>query len=189
MTTPNRALAIVLAVVASAGFIVAAFTQSWLVDHAATTHFGLREQTTCEDSSTCTTHTNQELEDRLREEAAPDSNTSHAFAPTGWASFVLCLLAAFGLLVAAGLAAARARPELPLAPTTVSLVAIMLGLIAGCVFVATKPLPNGMLGVGLSFYVFGGGCVIGIAASQLLAKVNRPPDPDLMEDAMNPDQF
>jgi hypothetical protein len=31
--------------------------------------------------------------------------------------------------------------------------------------------------------------VLGIAAAQLLAKVNRPLDPDLMQDAMNADEF
>jgi hypothetical protein len=46
------------------------------------------------------------------------------------------------------------------------------------VFVATKPGPNGMVGVGLSFWIFGVGCVMGIAGAQMMAKVNRPPDPE-----------
>jgi hypothetical protein len=37
--------------------------------------------------------------------------------------------------------------------------------------------------------VFGAGAVLGIAGAQILAKVNRPVDPDLMHDAMNPDEF
>ena len=44
------------------------------------------------------------------------------------------------------------------------------------VFVATKPGPPGMVGVGLSFWIFGVGAVMGIVGAQLLAKVNRPPD-------------
>ena len=46
-----------------------------------------------------------------------------------------------------------------------------------------------MVGVGISFWIFGIGAVIGIFVSTVLAKVNRPEDPDLMDDAMNPDQF
>jgi hypothetical protein len=57
------------------------------------------------------------------------------------------------------------------------------------VFVATKPGEAGFVGVGQSFWVFGAGAVLGIAGAQMLAKVNRPSDPDLMSDAMNPDEF
>jgi hypothetical protein len=66
----------------------------------------------------------------------------------------------------------------PIAPTTIALLGVMIGLITGCVFIATKPGPTGMVGVGLSFWIFGVGCVMGIAAAQMMAKVNRPPDPE-----------
>jgi hypothetical protein len=46
-----------------------------------------------------------------------------------------------------------------------------------------------MVGVGLSFWVFGVGTVMGIAGAQMMAKVNRAPDPDLMAGAMNPDDY
>jgi hypothetical protein len=65
----------------------------------------------------------------------------------------------------------------------------MAAMAAGCVFVATKPGPAGMLGVDLGFWAFGAGTVIGILGAQLLAKELRPPDPDLLADAMNPDDF
>ena len=54
-----------------------------------------------------------------------------------------------------------------------------------------KPGPNRAFASGSrsSFWVFGAGAVMGIAGAQMLARVNRPPDLDLMEDAMNPDQF
>jgi hypothetical protein len=54
----------------------------------------------------------------------------------------------------------------------------MVGLISGCVFVATKPGPAGMVGVGMSFWLFGAGVVMGIVGAQMLAKVIRPPDPE-----------
>jgi hypothetical protein len=41
----------------------------------------------------------------------------------------------------------------------------------------------------VSFWVFGAGALAGLAGASLLAKINRPKDPDLMADAMNPDDF
>ena len=82
-----------------------------------------------------------------------------------------------------------ASATLPISPATVAILGIMFGMIAGCVFVATKPGGTGGVGVGWSFWAFGIGCVAGIVAAQLLAKQIRPPDPDLLHDAMNPDQF
>jgi hypothetical protein len=78
---------------------------------------------------------------------------------------------------------------LPIAPSSLALLSIMAGLIAGCVFVATKPGPPGYVGVGISFWLFGAGAMLAVPGAILLAKVNRPPDPDLLEGAMNPDQF
>jgi hypothetical protein len=46
------------------------------------------------------------------------------------------------------------------------------------VFVATKPGPTGMVGVGMSFWIFGAGCVMGIAGAQMMAKLNRPLEPE-----------
>ena len=41
----------------------------------------------------------------------------------------------------------------------------------------------------MGFWAFGIGAVMGIAAAQMLAKINRPIDPDLLADAMNPEQY
>jgi hypothetical protein len=46
-----------------------------------------------------------------------------------------------------------------------------------------------MLGVDLGFWAFGAGTVVGILGAQLLAKELRPPDPDLLEGALTPDDF
>jgi hypothetical protein len=192
---PNRALAIALAFVGAACLGGAAFTHSWLVNGNVYEHinFGLRSNAQCGSAfgePECNTATNAELVEQMRgfSSSAAD-NTSGAFAPMGWATFVACLLGAFGLVAAAAIALAGKQPTLPMAPTTIALLAIMAGLITGCVFVATKPGPPGFVGVGLSFWIFGAGCVVGIAGAQMLAKVNRPPDPDLMEGAMKPDEF
>ena len=109
--------------------------------------------------------------------------------PTNRALAIALALAAASLVVAAGIAISGKKPQLPITPTTIALLGIMASLITGCVFVATKPGPAGFVGVGISFWVFGVGAVLGIAGAQMLAKVNRPPDPDLMEGAMNPENF
>ncbi len=191
----KRWAAIGLAVIAAACLGYGSFSRQWLVNGSRyeTYGFGLRTNYTCGSSfgeTPCDESTNAEYIDRLNsfgESAA--KNASGAFAPMGWATFVELLIAAGALLIAAGLAIANKKPQLPVSPSSLALLAIMAALITGCVFVATKPGVAGFVGVGMSFWVFGAGAVLGIAGAQLLAKVNRPADPDLMADAMNPDQF
>jgi hypothetical protein len=118
-----------------------------------------------------------------------DRYTSGAFSHAGWMAFGACLLAAAALLVSAGLAFARKQMELAISPASVALLALVTALAAGCVFIATKPGPPGMLGVDLGFWAFGAGAVLGILGAQLLAKELRPPDPDLLDGALHPDDF
>jgi glycine/D-amino acid oxidase-like deaminating enzyme len=188
---PNAIVAIALAVVAAACLVYAAFTHAWLVNDNPGEQivFGLRDNSQCTGSD-CVHRTNSELIKELRDfSEASARDASVAFAPFGWITLVASLLATLGLVGAAGIAANGKKPDLPMTPATLALLGIMVGLISGCVFVATKPGPSGYVGVGLSFWGFGAGCVLGIAAAQLLAKVNRPLDPDLMADAMNADEF
>lgn len=188
---PNAAVAIAIAVVAAACLIYAAFTHKWLANDNPGEQivFGLRDNSQCTGGD-CLHRTNSQLITELRDfSEASKQDASVAFAPFGWITLVASLLATLGLLGAAGIAASRKKPDLPMTPATLALLGIMVGLISGCVFVALKPGPPGYVGVGLSFWVFGAGCVLGIAAAQLLAKVNRPLDPDLMADAMNQDEF
>lgn len=188
MTPKNRWLAIGLSLAAAACLVYAALTRQWLVNGNVYEQrgFGLRSNYECAQSlgegNGCHESSNSEY-------LANESHASSAFVPTGWMTFVECLLAAVGLVAAAALALAGKRPDLPITPTTIALLALMASLITGCVFVATKPGAVGFVGVGTSFWLFGAGSVLGIAGAQLLAKVNRPIDPDLMEDAMNPEHF
>ena len=80
-------------------------------------------------------------------------HTSGAFAPMGWATFGVCVLAALGLIATAVLAFQKKRPELPMSPASLALLMIMIGLLTGCVFVATKPGPVGLVGVAMGFWV------------------------------------
>jgi len=139
----------------------------------------------------CRTISTTELNDEIGDAAHLDRDkyTSEAFAHAGWIAFGACLLTAVALLVSAGLVFARKKLELPVSPASIALLGIICAMISGCVFIATKPGPAGMLGVDLGFWAFGIGTVVGILGAQMLAKELRPPDPDLLADAMNPDEF
>jgi len=191
----SRLIGIVLALVAGSAMIYAAVTKQWLANgnEYEQISFGLRDMSQCGSAfgeKDCDHYSNGEFVQHMNEFGETAAiNNSAVFAPMGWITLVTCLLAALGLLGAAALAIANKKPELPMTPSTLALLAIIIGIITGCVFIATKPGPAGFVGAGLSFWVFGGGCVLGIAAAQMLAKVNRPLDPDLMSDAMNADDF
>ena len=191
----HRLLGIVLALVAGAALVYAAVSKQWLAPGTAfePLSLGLRDMSQCGSAfgeADCDHYSNSEFVQHMRDFGGTAAmNTSGAFAPMGWVTLVACLLAALGLFAAAGIAIAGKHPDLPMTPPTLALLAIIVGIITGCVFIATKPGAAGFVGAGLSFWIFGGGCVLGIAAAQMLARVNRPLDPDLMHDAMNADEF
>lgn len=183
----TRMLAIGLAIAAAALLAFAAFSRTW-VGRPDGIGFGPMGCTECNLTSSGSM-SNAAFIEMLRGTGIDETYTSGTFAPMGWATFGLCLVAALGLLGAAGLAIAKKRPDLPMAPTTAALLGIMIALITGCVFVATKPGGPGFVGVSMGFWAFGIGAVMGIASAQMLAKINRPVDPDLLDGAMDPDQY
>jgi len=121
--------------------------------------------------------------------AADTLQTSAAFAPLGWITVVSCLVAAVSLVVITLLVIANKRVLWPVMPTTTALLGVAIGLICGCVFVAVKPGAAGFVGVSYGFWLFGGGCVLGLAAATLLNKNIRPLDLDLLEDSMDPENY
>jgi hypothetical protein len=194
----RKQLAVGIAIAGAVCLIVAAFSRSWLENPRAGNVRGLSGEVrlgplgfeACAGAA-CQTLSNAELVDAIAASYPLDKAkyTSRAFSPTGWITLVTCLCGALGLLAAAALALANRRPELPISPASIALLAIMAAMVAGCVFVATKPGPPGMVGVSWGFWIFGGGTVLGIAGAQLLARQIRPVDPDLLADAMDPDEF
>jgi hypothetical protein len=135
---------------------------------------------------------NQDIQTMLWREATETADmlqTSPAFVPTAWIALVSIIVTAASLLVTLALALARKRVLLPIQPTTTALLGLIVGLVAGCVFVATKPGAAGFVGVSYGFWVFGAGTVLGLAAATLLNKHIRPVDLDLLEDSMDPEQF
>lgn len=192
--TDNRMLAIGLAAAAAALLVFAAFSRTWVARPRPEIGFGPLGCTNCAmmvgaEGSDLSNSAFMEKLGELSRWADDKDKPSGTFAPMGYASFGLCLLAAFGLLAAAGIALKKARPTVPISPASVALLALMVGLITGCVFIATKPGGPGFVGVSTGFWAFGIGAVAGIASAQMLAKLIRPVDPDLLADSMNPDAY
>ncbi len=190
-------LAVGLALVAAIALLFACFSQRWLANlgQDGSIEMGLRSTTECgsvgmllgPQPDECRTLGNSAYAKEWDAPSAP--YYSAAFAPFGLVTLVACLIAALGLLGAAALGLVKRKPQLPVSPSTIALLAIMGSLITGCVFAATKPGPGGFVGVGITFWIFGLGAVLGIASSIMLAKLNRPVDPDLMHDAIDPEAF
>lgn len=117
------------------------------------------------------------------------SKFTAAFWVFGWVTLIAIWIAALSLVLACVMVLAKREFVWPVMPSTTALLGIAVALISGCVFAALKPGPAGYVGVGIGFLAFGIGVVSGLWSSVMLAKLLRPADPDLLEDAMNPDQF
>lgn len=185
---PPRAVGVVLALVAAGCLVAACFSHRWLANRHFG-DFGYSPLTFEQCGTTCESISNFQVANIAADSPFEEQRVSLAFPVAGVLSFIALMIAATGLVVAAALAAAGKRPDLPVSPTTFALLGLMIGLLSGCVFVATKPGAVGAVAIGWSFWAFGVGAVMGIASAQLLAKQIRPADPDLLHDAMNPDQF
>jgi len=188
LTQAPRAGSVLLALAAAGCLVAACFSHRWLANrHAGDLGYSPLSYQVCK--PTCTTITNFQVAKNTYNLPFEEDRVSVAFPVTGLITFIVLLVAAASLVAAAGIAAANQRPNLPVSPTTFALLGLMIGLVTGCIFVATKPGEVGAVGVAWSFWAFGIGSVGGIAAAPLLAKQIRPSDPDLLHDAMNPDQF
>lgn len=178
----KRLLAIGLALLAAGCFLYSAFGKRWLYNSADDEEFGfgLRSAWLCRSTDNCRDFTPDKYEWVYLNEGIEEQkiHQSGAFVPMGWVTFVGSLLAGVSLLVAAGLAIARKQPTLPIMPTTTAVLATAVSLITGCIYVATKPTPGGVVGIGITFVAFGAGVVLAMASAPMLAKVNRPPDID-----------
>jgi hypothetical protein len=200
----RRLLALVLAFVAIACLIFAGLSKRWLYspgrspgfwsseqrELAAPPYelgFGLRETFACmsrglyessallygnQAGGRCVDRTNAEV---FAEDARSGGRLmSAAFVAFGLITFAACVAAALLLLVAASLVVARKRVITFLMPTTASLIALLVALVSGGLFLAVRPGPPGYVGLGLGTIVFGVGAVTGIASSVVLGRLLRP---------------
>jgi hypothetical protein len=184
----GRALAVTLAVVACGCLVAACLSHRWLGNrYRGDFGYSLRSYEVC--TPECASSSNFQVYENAKDFPFAENRVSPAFPIAGLIAFIALWIAAAGLAVAAALAVADRHPDLPVSPTTFALLGLMIGIVSGCVFAATKPGPVGAVGAAWGFWAFGLGAVAGIAGAQLLAKQIRPRDPDLLHDAMNADQF
>lgn len=179
----NRMLAIALCAAAALMLVYSAISHRWLENRKSKymkAEISLLSTNVCMEED-CKHMSNGELITMAREQ--DPKNASGAFAPMGITTMALLLVAAVGLLASAAAAGMKKRITFPMLPTTAALLALMIALITGCVFVATKPGGVGGVGVGLGFWAFGIGCVVGIAGAQMITTLIKPVDPDVPADA------
>ncbi len=191
----NRQLAIGLAIAAAALLIFSAFSRSWVERPGLESSVGFGPMG-CHGCAGIVGEAGGNMSNgafvtAMRETLGSEAEriTSGAFAPMGWVTFGLALVAGLALLWGAFVVYQNKRPELPISPASISLLSLMVVMITACVFVATKPGGPGFVGVSIGFWAFGAGLVCGIIAAQLIAKLIRPVDPDLLDGAMNPDSY
>lgn len=190
----NRQLAIGLAIAAAALLIFSAFSRSWVERPGRGNSIGFGPMG-CHDCAMIVGESgnmsNGAFVTAMRDQLGSEGTrvTSAAFAPMGWVTFGLSLIAGLALLWGAFVAYQNKRPELAVSPPSIALLTLMLGMLTACVFVATKPGGPGFVGVSIGFWAFAGGLVAGIVGAQMIAKLIRPVDPDLLDGAMNPDSY
>jgi hypothetical protein len=192
----NRMIPILLAIVAAVGLVIAAFGPRWLADpDHADIGFGLTTFEECVTSTSCKSGSIAELLDKIdaeiaaiqarnetlppREQIAAPKKPWRGFPVVGMIAFIGCLVAAGGLIVGAVVALAGKRPVVPVMPTTLAVLGLFFAIVAGCVFVATKPVAVQSMEVGWSFMTFGGAIVVGLGAVFPLNRLIRPIDDEL----------
>lgn len=116
----------------------------------------------------CITTTTIALAEDVR---AGGGRATPAWGYAGAIAWWTALAGALGLVLAIAMVATGKYIRIPvMSPTTLALVGGGLALIAGCVFIATKPEGIQVTSVGWSFWAFGGGAVGTILAAFLLSR-------------------
>lgn len=115
--------------------------------------------------------------------------TSAPWPALGWITTFALALAMLALAGSAILVATDRRTAWPIQPTTLALLGVAIALVVGCVFAAIRPGPPGYVGLSLGFFAFAAGVMLALGATLMLNGLLRPEDPDLLEDAINPDEF
>lgn len=182
----NRLLAGALVVVALAGLAFAMVSKRWLANTSSRGEmgFGLLSFSACTDGSTaydikarCEARSNSEIVAEIKKShgSANDAFPIFGYITLGAIGFtVLGLLATLPLAFRKQADAQAMLEKLLVAPTTVALLAMFVALIAGCVFVATKPGGVGAVGVGWGFWAFGVAVITGMTGTIMIGKQLGP---------------
>jgi hypothetical protein len=180
----TRLISIVLCIVAAVLLAAACLSKRWLAtgNEGQGLGYGLTTFLQCSDGA-CETLNNRERPSVVAEHRRYD--VSQMFVPAGWATLGSSALAIVSLSICAALALFRRRLALPILPASLALLSLTAALLAGCIFIATKPSGNTVVvGVDWGFIVFAVAVVTGIIAAQRIASDIRPLDPELGEHDM-----
>ena len=178
-------LAIGFATIAAVCLAGSVMTHRWLVpEYASDDGFSPWSFQSCADEQgarkACEIAGNAEVVDIIARWSGPGAPPqSPLFVPTGTMAFIAGFVAALGLLISAGLVAAG-RVRLPVSPTTVTTLALVVGGFSAMLFVGTRPEGTsptfgGPFRTGFAAFVFGAWSVIGLIATRILAKRFRRP--------------
>jgi len=168
-TATQRCVAVGFAAVALAALLGGVFGRAALVDEGigASMTCGFKSCDACVERSCITTSTIELAED-VR---AGGGRASPAWGYAGAIAWWTALVGALGLVLAIAMIATGKYVRIPvMSPTTIALVGGGGALIAGCVFIATKPEGVAVTSVGWSFWSFGAGAVGTILSAFLLSR-------------------
>jgi hypothetical protein len=173
--------------VAATLLTAACLSKRWLANGSGpdSISYGLIRFTECIDGA-CQTHPSN-VEPNALTRRVPREELSPTFPLAGWTTLGASALAIAALVTCALIGLFRRRLALPIAPSSLALLGLLVAMVAGSLFIATKPGGLGRVGVDWSFVVFSAAVVIGIIAAQRIAKEIRPIDPELeaLEQMMN----
>jgi hypothetical protein len=166
-----RLIAIAIALAAIAGIVGGLVTHKVLVDQSdgITMNCGFKVCEACIDD--CHATSIFALTESRNEGAEDRDKVSAAWAWSGAIGWWGGVVAIIGLLIATTMVVFRSYVRLPLiSPTTIALLGGAIGLVGGCIFIATKPVHVGVTRVGWGFWGFGAGVVGAIIAAFLLSR-------------------
>jgi hypothetical protein len=180
VTSPTaRLTAVALCLVAATLLTAACLSKRWLANGSGpdSIAYGLIRHTECIDGA-CATRGNDLAPEALRKRHPPEE-LSPAFPVAGWVALGASALAIVALATCGLLGLFRRRLALPIAPSSLALFGLLVAMVGGAVFIATKPGGLGRVGVDWGFVVFSAAIVIGMVAAQRISKEIRPIDHEL----------
>ena len=174
----KKQIALIVTAVACLAIAVTLFTKHWLAPaDPLEGGMGLRSYSICFGDQ-CEEGTNKALIAEFNQRSSKSDQKSPIFWVMGYAVIIVGIFS-IGLLAAGAALVAQGKFFLgSVAPASLALLSLFLGLILACIFVATNPTKgSGMqLGVGWSFWLYGVGTVTGIVGAQMLNKFKPAPD-------------
>lgn len=185
--TDARLTSVALCLVAATLLTAACMSKRWLANGTGpdSIGYGLIRFTECIGGA-CQTHPS-DVEPIALTKRLPREHLSPVFPIAGWTTMGASALAIVALAACALIGLFRQRLALPIAPSSLALLGLLVAMVSGSLFIATKPGGLGRVGVDWSFVVFSAAVVIGIVAAQRISKEIRPIDPELeaLEQMMN----